>query len=280
MSAVHARPAPARLPLAPFLLAPALLTMLVPFLWMLFLSLQPGAGGQVAVERLRDARFDLVHYRELLSQGAFPRYLLNSLVVAVAVVVGNVLTGAMVGYALARKRFPGNRALTWGVIATLMVPKQVLMIPLYLVLARLGILDTYAALILPFFVDAFSIFLVRQYVLALPAELEDAARVDGAGEMRIFATIVLPLLRPALAVVAINAFLLNWNSFLYPLIFTNSDALRTLPVGLALFAQGEHATDWGLLMAGSTISVVPMLIAFLVFQRQIIEGMTAGAEKG
>ena len=266
--------------LVPWLLAPALATMLVPFLWMLFLSLQPGAGGQLDAAQLKHAKFDLGHYRELLSAGAFPRYLLNSIVVAVAVVFGNVLTGAMVGYALARKRFPGNRALTWGVIATLMVPKQVLMIPLYLVLAKLGWLDSYAALILPFFVDAFSIFLVRQYVLALPAELEDAARVDGASELRIFATIVLPLLRPALAVVAINGFLLNWNSFLFPLIFTNSDALRTLPVGLALFAQGEHATDWGLLMAGSTISVLPMLAAFLVFQRQILEGMTAGAEKG
>ncbi len=279
MSPARAR-AVARSPLAPWLLAPVLLTMLVPFLWMLFLSLQPGAGGQLSVEQLRNARFDLVHYRELLSEGAFPRYLLNSIVVALAVVFGNVLTGAMVGYALARKRFPGNRALTWGVIATLMVPKQVLMIPLYLVLAKLHLLNTYAALVLPFFVDAFSIFLVRQYVLALPAELEDAARVDGAGELRIFATIVLPLLRPALAVVAINAFLLNWNSFLYPLIFTDSDALRTLPVGLALFAQGEHATDWGLLMAGSTISVLPVIVAFLFFQRQILEGMTAGAEKG
>ncbi len=264
----------------PWLLAPALATMLVPFLWMLFLSLQPGAGGQLDVTRLAQAKFDLANYATLLGEGSFPRYLANSLGVAIAVVLGNVLTGAMVGYALARKRFPGNRALTWGVIATLMVPKQVLMIPLYLVLARLGWLDTYAALILPFFVDAFSIFLVRQYVLALPTELEDAARVDGASELRIFATIVLPLLRPALAVVAINAFLLNWNSFLFPLIFTNSDALRTLPVGLALLAQGEHATDWGLLMAGSTISVVPMLAAFLVFQRQILEGMTAGAEKG
>ncbi len=263
-----------------WILVPVLVTMLVPFLWMLFLSVQPGAGGDLSLEALRRARFDLVHYLTLWETGAFPRYLFNSIVVALVVVGGNVLTGAMVGYALARKRFPGNRALTWGVIATLMVPRQVLMIPLYLVLARLGLLNTYAALILPFFVDAFSIFLVRQYVLGLPAELEDSARVDGAGELRIFATIVVPLLQPALAVVAINSFLLNWNSFLFPLIFTNSDRLRTLPVGLALFAQGEHAVDWGLLMAGSTISALPMIAVFLFFQRQIIEGMTAGAEKG
>jgi multiple sugar transport system permease protein len=254
--------------------------MLVPFLWMLFLSVQPGAGGDLSVDALSRARFSLVHYRALWEAGAFPRYLLNSSLVALFVVGGNVLTGAMVGYALARKRFPGNRVLTWGVIATLMVPRQVLMIPLYLVLARLGLLNTYGALILPFFVDAFSIFLVRQYVLGLPPGLEDSARVDGASELRIFSTIVLPLLQPALAVVAINSFLLNWNSFLFPLIFTNSDRLRTLPVGLALFAQGEHAVDWGLLMAGSTISALPMIAAFLFFQRQIIEGMTAGAEKG
>ena len=269
-----------RAPKAPWLLAPLLLTMLVPFAWMLFLSVQPGAGGDLSLQALSSARFTLEHYAELLKQSAFPRYLFNSLFVATVVVGGNVLTGAMVGYALARKRFFGNRALTWGVIATLMVPKQVLMIPLYLVLAKLHLLNTYAALILPFFVDAFSIFLVRQYVMQLPHELEDAARVDGAGELRIFATIVLPLLRPALAVVAINGFLLNWNSFLFPLIFTDSDKLRTLPVGLALFAQGEHAVDWGLLMAGSTISAVPVLLAFVIFQRQIIEGITAGAEKG
>ena len=268
-----------RRPGVPLFLVPVLLTMLVPFAWMLFLSVQPGAGGDLTLAALARARFTLEHYASLLSQSAFPRYLVNSLVVAAVVVGGNVLTGAMVGYALARKSFFGRGA-TWGVIATLMLPKQVLMIPLYLVLARLHLLDTYAALILPFFVDAFSIFLVRQYVTQLPSELEDAARVDGAGELRIFTTIVLPLLRPALAVVAINSFLLNWNSFLFPLIFTNSDALRTLPVGLALFAQGEHATDWGLLMAGSTVSVLPMLAAFLLFQRQILEGMTAGAEKG
>jgi multiple sugar transport system permease protein len=274
MSARTTRPA------TPWLLVPILVTMLVPFAWMLFLSVQPGAGGDLSLGALARARFTLEHYAALLKASAFPRYLVNSLVVAAVVVAGNVLTGAMVGYALARKSFFGDKALTWGVIATLMLPKQVLMIPLYLVLAKLHLLDTYAALILPFFVDAFSIFLVRQYVQQLPAELEDAARVDGAGELRIFAQIVFPLMRPALAVVAINAFLLNWNSFLFPLIFTNSDKLRTLPVGLALFAQGEHAIDWGLLMAGSTISALPVLAAFLVFQRQIIEGITAGAEKG
>jgi multiple sugar transport system permease protein len=267
-------------PLRALWLGPVLLTMLFPLAWMLFLSVQPGMGGFLSFEAFRRAGFTLAHYASLLGEAAFARYVWNSVLVAAVVVLANVLTAAAVGYALARTRHWGSRALTVAMVATLMLPKQVLMIPLYLVCGRLGILDTYAALILPFAVDAFSIFLVRQYVLGLPSELEDAARVDGAGEFRIFWRIVFPLLRPALAVVAINSFLVNWNSFLYPLIFVDSDALRTLPVGLALLSQGEHSVHWGLLMAGSTISAVPTLAVFLFFQRQILEGIVAGAEKG
>jgi multiple sugar transport system permease protein len=265
---------------APLFLVPVLLTMLVPFAWMLFLSVQPGAGGDLTLAALARARFTLEHYASLLSQSAFPRYLVKLARGRGRRRGGNVLTGAMVGYALAAKSFFGRGALTWGVIATLMLPKQVLMIPLYLVLARLHLLDTYAALILPFFVDAFSIFLVRQYVTQLPPSSRTPHASTARGSCGSSPRSCCPLLRPALAVVAINSFLLNWNSFLFPLIFTNSDRLRTLPVGLALFAQGEHAVDWGLLMAGSTISALPVLLAFLVFQRHIIEGITAGAEKG
>ena len=244
------------------------------------MTVQPGAGGLLSLEAFRHAGFTLRHFEELLGQPTFARYIWNSVFVAVVVVAANVLTAAMVGYALARSRHWGSKSLTVGMVATLMLPKQVLMIPLYLVCGRLGILDSYAALILPFAVDAFSIFLVRQYVLGLPGELEDAARVDGASEFHVFRRIVFPLLRPALAVVAINSFLINWNSFLYPLIFVDSDALRTLPVGLALLAQGENSVNWGILMAGSTISAVPTLAVFLFFQRQILEGIVAGAEKG
>jgi multiple sugar transport system permease protein len=160
-----------------------------------------------------------------------------------------------------------------------MVPKQALMIPLYLVMARLHLLDSYAALILPFAVDAFSIFLVRQAVSQVPLELEEAARVDGASDWQIFHTIVLPLLSPTLAVVAIQSFLANWNSFLFPLVFIDSDSLRTLPVGLALLSQTEHSVDWGFLMAGSTLASLPVLAVFIAFQRRILAGLLAGAEK-
>ena len=140
-------------------------------------------------------------------------------------------------------------------------------------------LDSYAALILPFAVDAFGIFLVRQYVTQLPIELEEAARVDGATDWQIFREVALPLLKPVLAVVAIQAFLTNWNSFLFPLIFVDSDHLRTLPVGLALMSQTEHSVDWGFLMAGSTVASLPVLVVFVAFQRQILSGLLAGAEK-
>lgn len=258
-------------------LGPLLATMLLPFAWMVVVSLSPGSGGSFA--RALAGRLDLSNYHALFGAADVGRYLLNSAVVAGALVLANVLTAAMVGYVLARRRVPGERFWTLGIVATLMLPKQVLMVPLYLVMARLQLLDTYAALILPFAVDAFSVFLVRQYVLGLPLELEEAARVDGASDAQIFREIALPLMRPVLAVVAIQAFLTQWNSFLFPLVFVNSDAMRTLPVGLALLSQTEHSVDWGLLMAGSTVASLPVVAVFLAFQRHILSGILAGAEK-
>lgn len=258
-------------------LGPLLLTMLLPFVWMLAISLAPQAGDSFA-KALRGP-WDLSQYRALFGSAAIPRYALNSTLVALAVVALNTATAATVGYVLARRRVPGDRFWTLGIIATLMLPKQVLMIPLYLVMQRLHLLDSYSALILPFAVDAFSIFLVRQYVSHLPLELEEAARVDGASDWTIFVRVVLPLMKPVLAVVAIQSFLTNWNSFLFPLIFVDSDRLRTLPVGLALLSQTEHSVDWGFLMAGSTVASLPVLAVFIAFQRHILSGLLAGAEK-
>jgi len=258
-------------------LGPLLATMLFPFAWMLVVSLAPVSGGSLA--RALRGPWDLGHYRALFETAAINRYLVNSAVVALAVVALNVATAALAGWVLGRRRVPGERWWTLGIVATLMLPKQVLMIPLYLVLARLRLLDSYAALILPFAADAFSIFLVRQFVAALPPELEEAARVDGASDWLTFRRVVLPLLRPALAVVAIQSFLTNWNSFLFPLVFIDSDRLRTLPVGLALLSQTEHSVDWGFLMAGSTVASLPVLAVFVASQRHILSGLLAGAEK-
>jgi multiple sugar transport system permease protein len=261
------------------LLAVGLVTMLLPLLWMIATSLKPTGAGLGGLRDLVPWPISLRNYDDIWRSGPFGRYFLNSAVVALAVVGGNLLFSAMVGYAFARRRFPGKTPLWWGLLATLMVPRQVTMIPVYVLAARLHLIDTYAALIVPFLVDAFNVFLMRQYIQQLPDDLEEAARVDGASEWTVFFRVVFPLTRPALAVVGINTFLVNWNNFLYPLILTNSDRMRTLPVGLALYAQGENSVAWGHLMAGSTLSTLPILVVFVIFQRQIIEGITAGAGK-
>jgi ABC-type glycerol-3-phosphate transport system permease component len=258
-------------------LGPVLLTMLFPFFYMAAVSLSP--RNELSLGAVFGGGWGFQHYRALLATASFSGYLLNSAGVAIAVVALNVGTAALAGWVLGRRRVPGERFWTLGIVATLMLPKQVLMIPLYLVMARLHLLDTYAALVLPFAVDAFGIFLVRQYVAGIPLELEEAARVDGASDWRVFHRVVLPLLKPVLAVVAIQSFLTNWNSFLFPLILVDSDRLRTLPVGLALLSQTEHSVDWGFLMTGSTIASIPVLAVFLLFQRQILSGLLAGAEK-
>lgn len=277
--AARATPPPAWGPsLARWLwLGPLLGTMLLPFAFMVVLSLAPHAGDSFA--RALRGPWDLSAYRSLFAVASVPRYVLNSVIVTTLVVLANVAVAACVGYVLGRRRVPGDGFWMFGILATLMVPKQALMIPLYLVLARLNLVDTMAALVLPFAADAFSIFLVRQFVRQLPTELEDAARVDGASDWQIFREIVLPLLQPVLAVVAIQSFLANWNSFVYPLVFVDSDALRTLPVGLALLSQTEHSVDWSFLMAGSTVASLPVLAVFVAGQRRILAGLLAGAEK-
>jgi multiple sugar transport system permease protein len=260
-------------------LALSLLTMLFPLYWMALLSLKTEGFALSGPGSLLPTGLTFQNYRDVWAAGPFGRYFLNSAVVAAVVVAGNLLFASMVGYAFARRRFTGKRSLWLAILATLMIPKQIIMIPLYILVAKAGILDTYAALTLPFLVDAFNVFLMRQYIQQLPVDLEEAARVDGAGDWAVFWRVVLPLARPALAVVGINTFLVNWNSFLYPLILTSSEKMRTIPVGLALYSQGQHAVDWGHLMAGSMLATLPVLAVFLIFQRHIIEGITAGAGK-
>ncbi len=260
-------------------LVASLVTMLFPLYWMALLSLKTEGFSLNGPASLLPAGLTLQNYRDVWAAGPFGRYFLNSALVSAVVVAGNLIFCAMVGYVFARRRFVGSRLLWGAVLATLMIPKQVILVPLYILVARTGLLDSYAALTIPFVVDAFNVFLMRQYIQQLPLDLEEAARVDGAGDWSVFLRVVLPLARPALAVVGINTFLVNWNSFLFPLILTSSEKMLTLPVGLALYSQGQHAVDWGHLMAGSMLSTLPVLAVFLFFQRHIIEGITAGAGK-
>ena len=256
-----------------------LASTLFPLYWMVATSVRGEASVIKTAVDLWPRRPSLHNYLDVWQSGPFARYFVNSIFVSGVVVLGNLLFASMVGYAIARRQFRGKRFVIVAIVSMLMVPRQITMIPLYLLISTFHMMNTYFALTLPFLVDAFNIFLISQYVISLPLELEEAARIDGASDMSIFFRIVLPLSRPALAVVAINTFLVNWNSFLYPLILTNTERMRTLPVGLALYSQGEHSVDWGHLTAGSTLCAVPIILVFLVFQRHIIEGITAGAVK-
>ena len=249
------------------LLVVILLLMAYPLGWMIAVSLRTADG------------VSLRYYGEVWRAGPFDRYFINSVVVAVAVLAGNILFCTMAGYAFARYRIRGGKLLFFLVLSTIMLPKQVILVPLYILMQRMGLIDTYGALTLPFLVDPFNIFLIRQYLLSIPTDCEEAARIDGAGEMAILFRVVFPMLTPVLAVVAIHTCLTNWNSFLFPFILTNSTSMRTLPVGLALLSQGAHSIDWGHLMAGAVISALPVVVAFLVFQRRIIGGLTAGMSR-
>ncbi|MDB5035180.1 MAG: ABC-type sugar transport system permease subunit [Chlorobi bacterium] len=256
-----------------------LLGMVFPLLWMIVISLREQNPDLTSFLPLLKGPFSLRNYADVLSLNSFDVYFLNSILVAVAVTAGNVIFCTMVGYALARRRIPGRSFLLLTVIATLMIPPQVIMIPLYRLIVNLHWIDTYWALIIPTLVTPFGIFLMRQYVQNLPRDMEEAARLDGAGDWRIIFSIIMPLSRPMLIVLAVYQFLTTWNTFLYPFLFVNRDDRRTLMVGLTSYL-GNQSVDWGHLMAGASISALPVIALFAIFQKQIIQGMTAGAVKG
>jgi len=259
------------------LLSFILAVMIFPLVWMFRVSLLP-EGSSISFDEFLSANLTLLIYYDIISSGDMLKYFINSSIVGAAVTLGNILFCFMAGYSFSRYKFIGKSFLFYSVIFVLMIPVHIMIIPLYLIIFKLGLYDTYAALILPFLVNPIGIFLVKQYIDTLPRSMEEAARMDGAGEFRILFKVVMPLCKPALAVLAIQVFLTNWNSFLFPFILTSSDSVRTLPVGLALY-QGYQAIDWQHLMAGSSLAVIPVLIVFLFFQRQIVSGITAGAVK-
>lgn len=251
--------------------------MVFPLMWMFRVSFME-IGSSVDIDNLLSTAFSLDAYKELFTATGTLKYLFNSAFVGIVVTLGNILFCFMTAYGLARYKSISNKILFATVIIVLMIPVHVLIIPLYLLSIKAGIYDTYWALILPWLVNPIGIFLVKQYIENVPPSMEEAARIDGASEFRILFQVVMPLCKPALAVLAIQVFFTNWNSFLFPYILTNSDSLKTLPVGLA-HLQGHQAIDWQQLMAGSALAVLPVLILFIIMQRQIVSGITAGAIK-
>ncbi len=255
------------------LLAVALVAVVAPFVWMVLGSFKGEGELRASPPTWWPQAASLDNYTQLFSRLDFGRYFTNSVVVAVAVTAGNLLFCSMLGYALAMLDFRGKRPLFLMVLTTLMIPGVVTFVPLFVLVANAGLIDTLPGLILPFLVSPFGVFLMRQFISGLPRDLLDAGRVDGAGELRIFVRIFLPLCGPALATLGILTFLGSWNNFLWPLVVAQTEKTYTLPVALALYSTGQNSTNYGLLLAGATVVVLPILLVFMVFQRRFIEGI-------
>lgn len=253
-----------------------MLGMLAPFVWMVIGSVSPHWNAGLFNPFTAAPRWG--NYSDLFSAMPFGRYLLNSAIVAAAVTLGNVLLCFPVGYALARQRFRGRRVLYASAAIVLMVPQYVLIVPMFILIHQLGMYDTLWAIILPVLVSPLGVLLIKGAVSAVPIEVEEAARMDGAGPWRIVYQIVMPICRPTLAVLAVQVFWLTWNAFLFPFILTGEGA-RTLPVALAMF-RGYQAVDLPHLFAAATLATLPVIAVFVFFQRQIIAGLTSGAVKG
>jgi multiple sugar transport system permease protein len=254
-------------------LAGGLVLLAGPFVWMLLGSFKTDAELRRVPPTWLPENATLDNYRQLFGQLDFPTFFFNSTVVALAITLGNLVFCSMLGYALAKLRFPGKGVVFALVLGMLMVPGMVTFVPLFVLVSNLGMVNSYPGLILPWLAGPFGVFLMRQFIIGLPDELIDAARVDGASEFRIFTSVIMPLCGPALATLGILTFLASWNNFLWPLVVAQSEDKYTLPVALALYSIGENSTRYGLLMAGSVAIILPILLVFVLLQRYFVQGI-------
>lgn len=260
------------------LLSAGLLVMVAPFLWMALSSFKT-KQELAASPPVWLPGWTLLNFRDLLDRLDLPLYFMNSVIVAVLVTAANLVFCSMLGYALAKLNFAGRNKIFALVLGALMVPGNLMLLPLFVLMSKLQLIDSYAALVLPFSAGALGVFLMRQFMQSVPDELLEAARLDGASEWFIFWRIVMPLVKPALATLSIITFLGSWNNFVWPLIATNDPDKYTLPVALATFATdpNQSAGSNGMLMAGSLLVVLPVLLLFAVLQRHFTQGIaTAG----
>jgi multiple sugar transport system permease protein len=254
------------------------LLSLAPLLWMLSVSFMASGDASRFPPPLLPARFTLDNYRELFERGGMGGYFANSLLVSAAITGLSLLVNTMAGYAFAKLHFAGCERIFRALLTALVIPAQVAMLPLFLMLKQMGLVNTYAGVILPGLASIFGIFLVRQYARSIPDSLIDAARIDGAGEWLIFRRIVLPLLKPVLVTLAVFTFMASWNDFMWPLIVLTDRTHYTLPVALASLSR-EHIQDVEMMMAGAVVTVVPVLALFLLLQRYYMQGLLLGSVK-
>jgi multiple sugar transport system permease protein len=259
------------------LLALAGLT-LFPLLWMAAVSLMTPGEASTYPPPLLPRHATLDNYRELFAHAGMARYLFNSVVLTLCVAAVSLLFNVAAGYAFAKLQFRGRTQLFRLMLGTLVIPSQVAMVPLFLLLKQMGLVNTYGGVIVPAMASIFGIFLVRQYALSIPDDLLDAARIDGASEAHIFRAIVIPVLKPIVVTLAVFTLLGTWNDFMWPLIVLSDQHLYTLPVALASLSR-EHVADNELMMAGAVVTTVPVLVLFLLLQRYYVQGLMAGSVK-
>ncbi|MQP77568.1 ABC transporter permease subunit [Stenotrophomonas sp. MYb238] len=260
------------------LLALALVS-LAPLAWMVSVSFMPSGQASQFPPPLLPAQLTTGNYRALFARTGMAGNFLNSLSMSAGITLGSLLFNTLAGYAFAKLRFAGRERVFQGLLAALVIPAQVAMLPLFLLMKQLGLVNTWGGVVVPALASVFGIFLVRQYARSIPDELLEAARIDGAGEARIFFQIVLPMLKPVLVTLAIFTFMGAWNDFMWPLIVLTDQEHYTLPVALASLAR-EHIMDVEMMMAGAVITVVPVLLLFLLLQRYYIQGLLLGGVKG
>lgn len=255
-------------------------SMLFPFFWMLLTSFMNSSQILSGAANFVPKPFIFDNYVNVAHEIPVFQYFINSLLVAVLTTAGQVLISAMAGYAFARMTFKGREILFFIILLTMMIPPQVNIIPLFFIMKELNWIDTYQALVVPGLFGGFGVFLMRQWFKGLPKSLEDAAKIDGCNYFQTFFKIILPLGIPAIATLAIFTFITSWNSFMWPLIITNSDSMRTLPVGLAIFKGSfRETTEWGQLMACAVLAIIPVIAVFLMGKKYFIKGIMAGAVK-
>ena len=225
--------------------------------------------------------FDFSAYTFIFQETDFLQWYLNSIIIGVIVTISCLFFNSLIGYTLAKYKFPGAKTILILILSTLMIPTEMLVIPWYVMGAKVDLIDSYTGIMFPGLMEAFGVFLMRQFMLGIPDDLLDAARIDGMSEFKIWWRVALPQVKPAISALGIITFLGNWNAYLWPVIVVSTDSMRTLPIGISLYATGDSGgIQWNTIMGMSALAVIPMVIVFLIFQRQIVEGIALSGVKG